>query len=876
MKTPQNSNPAQSAGQKYPFWPALAACLLLPLYLEFMLHLLVCGSVSARIVYPLLFAAAAGMGFFVLCSLLPARANAVIALVLGFLVTLYFEVQFVYHSIFGEFMAVWQVTFGATAITNFFSQMLYGIWRALWKILLLLVPWVLMLVLMCLHKLQFPRQKWYFPVSALALAFALHFLSVGVMRLNDDNAFSVYRLYQSPNTATQISVKNIGLLSTTRLECKYLLLGAASEPTPSVEYPDPAPQPAEPEGIDLDAYNAINIDFDQLAAGTQDETLKKLDQYFAGVEPTGKNEYTGILEGYNLITICAESYSPYIIDPVRTPTLYKLSTEGFVFHNYYGSYASNTTNGEYTMCMGLYPDLSRSKSTASFYASQMNYLPFCLGNQFKSVGAEAWAYHNYTGEYYSRNETHPNMGYVFQSATDGLDIPLSWPSSDLDMMIASVDDYLSSGEQFTAYYMTFSGHYQYNWDNPMSVKNRAVVQDLPYSETVKAYLACNQELESALSYLIERLEQAGVADKTVIVLTNDHYPYGLTQQEYDELAGKPVDTTFERYRSSFICYVPGMQVDIDTYCSTADILPTLLNLFGFEYDSRLMAGRDILSLQAHDYAVLSDQSFITKDFAFDTSTGSVTYYTEPSSVDASEIERIQHEIALDFQVSLDILNSDYYAHALSNYTAGSIPAQPSHSSDDTQLEKYPFTDIPDTLLLGALDYIYSNGYMEPLSETKFGFDADCAYAELLDVLYRMSGSPEMPGVTAVWLGSEKAITGKYAPAVAWAKENYLISYTQYEMDSFTTVLRKSAAVTLFQYAKLLGLDTTVDEADLANYTAKYPLLRGIEARALYWCYKNAVMRGSGTMESVFEQANDVMSRYYIVSAVYNFYLYFIE
>ena len=96
------------------------------------------------------------------------------------------------------------------------------------------------------------------------------------------------------------------------------------------------------------------------------------------------------------------------------------------------------------------------------------------------------------------------------------------------------------------------------------------------------------------------------------------------------------------------------------------------------------------------------------------------------------------------------------------------------------------------------------------------------------------------------------------------------------MDSFTTVLRTRADVTLFQYAKLLGLDTTVDEADLANYTAKYPLLRGIEARALYWCYKNAVMRGSGTMESVFEQANDVMSRYYIVSAVYNFYLYFIE
>ena len=392
MKTPQNSKSAPASGKKYPFWPPLVACVLLPVYLELTLHLLVYGTLSYRIVYPIIFAAAAGMGLFMLCSLLPAKANAVIALVLGFLVTLYFEVQFVYNSIFGEFMAVWQVTFGATAITNFFSQMLYGIWRALWKILLLLAPWVAMLVLVCLKKLQFPRRRWFFPAAALVLAFALHYLAVGVMRLNDTSAFSVYQLYQSPSTATEISVKNIGLLSTARLECKYLLLGTQDEPEPAIDYPAPSDQPALVEdelAENLERYNMIGLDFTQLAAGTDDATLKKLDQYFAGVQPTEKNEYTGMLKGYNLITICAESYSPYIIDPERTPTLYKLSTEGFVFHNYYGSFASNTTNGEYTMCMGLYPDLSRSKSTASFYASQMNYLPFCLGNEFTSVGAQA-------------------------------------------------------------------------------------------------------------------------------------------------------------------------------------------------------------------------------------------------------------------------------------------------------------------------------------------------------------------------------------------------------------------------------------------------------------------------------------------------------
>ena len=100
---------------------------------------------------------------------------------------------------------------------------------------------------------------------------------------------------------------------------------------------------------------------------------------------------------------------------------------------------------------------------------------------------------------------------------------------------------------------------------------------------------------------MQQLEAAGIADKTCIVLTNDHYPYGLTEEEYNELAGQTLDTKFEKYRNSFICYVPGLSENIvvDEYCSTADILPTLLNLFGVEYDSRLLAGTDVLLSLIH-------------------------------------------------------------------------------------------------------------------------------------------------------------------------------------------------------------------------------------------------------------------------------------
>ena len=81
----------------------------------------------------------------------------------------------------------------------------------------------------------------------------------------------------------------------------------------------------------------MDIDFEKLADSTDDEMLKSLDQFFDTMMPTRKNDYTGMLKDYNLITICAESFCPYFISEELTPTLYKLSNNGIVFNNYYGT-----------------------------------------------------------------------------------------------------------------------------------------------------------------------------------------------------------------------------------------------------------------------------------------------------------------------------------------------------------------------------------------------------------------------------------------------------------------------------------------------------------------------------------------------------------
>lgn len=811
-------------------------CVLFPVYLELVLHLYVYRRFSSDLILPLLLGAGAGFMLRLVCALFPRRFNQVLGCLLTTLVTLYFGVQLTYHSIFSEFMSLWQVTAGADAVINFWQPMLYGIRRVLPQLLLLALPIPISVVLAIRLKFAFPRLRVLSCVILIVLALIAHFGGVGLMHLWETGGATTYTLYHSIVVGSDASIQNFGLLTTTWLEGRSILLGTPEESLPELTEPD---EPVEQPEIDTVGDNVLPIDIEALMQSTDDPVLLRLDRRLASQAPTEKNEYTGLLKDYNLIALCCESFSPYLIDPARTPALYKLSTNGFLFENYFGSFASNTTNGEYTMCMGLFPDTSRAKSTASFFASQEHHLPFCLGNAFREQGVQTWAYHNYSGSYYSRNVTHPNMGYKFQAADSGLDMELRWPASDLEMMEKSVDDYLANGEQFCAYYMTFSGHYHYSWDNAMSAKNRASVGKLPYSETVKAYIACNMELEYALEYLMDRLEQAGVADKTVIALTNDHYPYGLTEEEYNELAGEPVDPIFDRFRNSFILYVPGMQVPVSTYCSTVDILPTLLNLFGLPYDSRLLAGTDILSPQAENVAILSDQSFVTPDYGFDFATGTVIPFgsTTPST---EEVMAQRVKVAGKFQFSADVLNSDYYAHVLLGIT-----------ERGSAFESHQFTDIPNTFDINALTYFLENGLMEPISETEFGFEEPTTSIEYLKALSGMANAPMRTD----------------AELLRWAWEQKITDWGQ---QGDTPCTRKEAALFLYRFARRQGLDVSLQRSYAADYRKSDVELTQEEQDALAWCYEKSLMLANGDMVSNFRSADTVMLRSYVVSVLYRY------
>lgn len=394
-----------------------------------------------------------------------------------------------------------------------------------------------------------------------------------------------------------------------------------------------------------------------------------------------------MFEGKNLILITAEGFSTAAIDQELTPTLYKLSREGFVFHNFYQpDWTQSTVGGEFAVMTGVIPNWFGKRTAMSMSVERA--MSQTLGWKFREEGYSVPAWHDHTHDYYGRDRTHPNMGYDYAGVGGGLELPNNvWPNSDLEMMQATVDgyisDYVENGQPFHAYYMTVSGHGYYSWNgNAMSRKHRAEVEakypDL--SETSQAYLACNMELDQALEYLVDKLEQAGIAGDTLIVMTGDHYPYLMVMEDgtdyYNELRGfedKEGDTS--RYRNTLLMWSAAIEepIDVDVPCTSVDIVPTLCNLFALPYDSRLYSGRDVFAgnYQPDQYsncmplAVFANNkgqgnSWITAAGTYEASTKTFTP-NEGVEVDEDYVKRVHRLVAAKVNYAKLIIQEDYYA-----------------------------------------------------------------------------------------------------------------------------------------------------------------------------------------------------------------------
>ncbi|MCD8145314.1 MAG: sulfatase-like hydrolase/transferase [Oscillospiraceae bacterium] len=308
---------------------------------------------------------------------------------------------------------------------DFLSEAMGVIVKHLWFFPLALAPGILAILfrsrVVPKHTRRFPRSWLIWVLQAIVLVLA-QLLNVLFCHVGGNTQY--YTTDYSANSA----IPRYGMVNTLRLEIQYgifgqptlklgqdelLTTGTEGDGTATETETSETETAEETEEVEI-VYedNVLDIDFDALIASDTNDTLLAMDQYFSSQTPTKQNEYTGLFEGKNLIFITAEAFSYAVIDEERTPTLYMLANSGFVFTNYYQpNWTQSTTGGEFAAMTGLIPTWVNGGT--SFVASASNSMPFGLGWMFQTLGYTTTAYHNNSYTYYSRNETHPNLGYDF-------------------------------------------------------------------------------------------------------------------------------------------------------------------------------------------------------------------------------------------------------------------------------------------------------------------------------------------------------------------------------------------------------------------------------------------------------------------------------
>ena len=689
--------PQQDAPKKRSLWPLFFFPMAL-LYHELLLHAFDRNILfwNTPLVYILLFSAAGGFLLSALVDILPRRAAHIVTYALCVFWTVLTCIEYCCKSYFKSYWGLSFITqMTGNVVGNFFSTMLEIIFGRIVFILLSFLPLVLLIIL---RRRLLPGKTLSVRCRVMALAVFAVCQAVGsaLCYTGEDRADYTY------NYVTDYAVPRFGLAATIRLEAQYAIFGLPDAPVIQVD----EPVPDEPVVYD---YNKMELDFTATSDLVGGSTLENMHNYFSSKTASQQNEYTGMFKGKNLIQITAEAFSPYVISKELTPTLYKLTHEGFVFTNYYQpGWGQSTTGGEFAHMTGIIP--TWVNGNLSFYASHQDYMPFALGTQFRALGYTTVAYHNNSYTYYNRHLTHPNLGYDYYGQGNGLTLTVpGWPYSDLEMMEltapAYIEDYVNTGKPFHAYYMSVSGHANWGWGNAMSAKNReAAVAAYPNaSQPVQGYIAANLELEYALTYLLEQLEAAGIADDTVICMTADHYPYALVTDNgdyYQELSGKQdSELDITRYKNTWLLWSGSMEssVTVNTPCSAIDILPTVSNLFGLEFDSRLMSGHDVFA-QNYNASQASTcmplvilptnrgYSWITAAGTYDAKTR--TFTPNPGITVADDyVKTVSSLIDAKYSYARQLIQYDYAGvvlhHPQATHVMAAPPKPPEPSTDET-------------------------------------------------------------------------------------------------------------------------------------------------------------------------------------------------
>lgn len=538
-------------------------------------------------------------------SMFSSKINRLINCIIYMFICLIFAFQFVMKNSMGTFMSLDMFSLTDQAV-DFLGEAFNIIFSNLYSIIISFLPVCFLIIFRKRINFYFDKKdklylfSYIVIIPIVALGYGLYINS------SKNDLISFYNLYNDIDN-NSLNVQKLGVIPAFELDLYRTIFGFEDK----VDYVNNN-NTLNNDTLSYDR-NILNLEIDN-------DANNNIKFYIENNYGTKKNEYTGMFKDMNLIFVVAESFSTIGIRKDLTPTLYKLTNNGFVFNNYYVPYYLSTIGGEFQADTSLYP----STSTLDIWKSGNNSFPYGMGNSFKNANYNVYAYHDHDGYFQERYKYLKAIGFdKFRACNMGLDINCDvWPESDNEMIEESYLDYIDNDKPFLVYYMTVSGHMDYNYkSNYIANKNKLLVDQLKFSTSSSAYLATQIELDRALENLINKLEEFNKLDNTVIVLTADHYPYALSLDEINELSEFKSDSLFEINHNSLCIWNSKLnRREIDKVGMSIDVLPTIYNLFGINYDSRLFVGNDLLS-DGDGLVILNNRSWITDKGRYNSVTG---------------------------------------------------------------------------------------------------------------------------------------------------------------------------------------------------------------------------------------------------------------
>lgn len=358
-------------------------------------------------------------------------------------------------------------------------------------------------------------------------------------------------------------------------------------------------------------YNLITLDKTSLKAN-----IDKYNYIYGSLKK--ENDYTGIFKDKSVIFVMMESIDSWIIDENTMPTLKYLMDTGMNFNNRYSPFfnGGQTINSEFALNTGMY---AISDKKTIYDMDDITY-PYSLANTLKSNGYKVDSFHANTGRFYSRTDFHKRLGYEHHySALDMQEEGLL----DKDKNYFADSNFISDDnlynlfvkdDKFLSFMTTYSAHLEYTEDNRVY---RAVDHDLKdnnYTEEEYIYRVLAHDTDNFLKKLLINLKEEKKLDDVVLVLVADHYSYGYSDSDYVALRKDTINDRKQLQKTPFVIWSKDLpHEEISTILDTADILPTLLNMLGINYNPNNYLGDDVFSDNHDDFIYFSDGTYIKSD-----------------------------------------------------------------------------------------------------------------------------------------------------------------------------------------------------------------------------------------------------------------------